>query len=134
MKDFPSHQIFLEKGIDFFLRCAIIIKHLRVECTQRITSMERWLSWSKAHDWKSCVPYKGTEGSNPSLSAKNKAHKRFSVCELFLCPNGNGEFSPKNRLFSPKKYHYSNSISMYSAYPLYLIRLFLSANCIQSSA
>ena len=34
--------------------------------------MERWLSWSKAHDWKSCVPYKGTEGSNPSLSAKKK--------------------------------------------------------------
>ena len=32
--------------------------------------MERWLSWSKAHDWKSCVPYKGTEGSNPSLSAR----------------------------------------------------------------
>ena len=25
--------------------------------------------WSKAHDWKSCVPPKGTEGSNPSLSA-----------------------------------------------------------------
>ena len=25
--------------------------------------------WSKAHDWKSCVP-KGTEGSNPSLSSK----------------------------------------------------------------
>ena len=74
MKDFPSHQIFLEKGIDFFLRCAIIIKHLQVECTQRITSMERWLSWSKAHDWKSCVPYKGTEGSNPSLSAKKKFH------------------------------------------------------------
>jgi hypothetical protein len=23
----------------------------------------------KAHDWKSCVPQKGTEGSNPSLSA-----------------------------------------------------------------
>ena len=34
--------------------------------------MERWLSWSKAHDWKSCVPYKGTEGSNPSLSAKKR--------------------------------------------------------------
>ena len=34
--------------------------------------MERWLSWSKAHDWKSCVPYKGTEGSNPSLSAMKK--------------------------------------------------------------
>ena len=26
--------------------------------------------WSKVHDWKSCVPLKrGTEGSNPSLSA-----------------------------------------------------------------
>ena len=32
-------------------------------------AVERWLSWSKAHDWKSCVPFKGTEGSNPSLSA-----------------------------------------------------------------
>ena len=31
---------------------------------------ERWLSWSKAHDWKSCVPLKGTGGSNPPLSAK----------------------------------------------------------------
>ncbi len=25
--------------------------------------------WSKAHDWKSCVPPKGTVGSNPTLSA-----------------------------------------------------------------
>ena len=33
--------------------------------------MERWLSWSKAHDWKSCIPYKGIKGSNPFLSAKN---------------------------------------------------------------
>ena len=40
-------------------------------------SMERWLSWSKAHDWKSCVPYKGTEGSNPSLSAKKTESKRI---------------------------------------------------------
>ena len=32
--------------------------------------MERWLSWSKAHDWKSCIPYKGIKGSNPFLSAK----------------------------------------------------------------
>ena len=37
--------------------------------------MERWLSWSKAHDWKSCVPYKGTEGSNPSLSASCVPYK-----------------------------------------------------------
>ena len=91
MKDFPSHQIFLEKGIDFFLRCAIIIKHLRVECTQRITSMERWLSWSKAHDWKSCVPYKGTEGSNPSLSAKKSLH----FCgDSFLCETERDSIEP----------------------------------------
>lgn len=24
----------------------------------------------KEHDWKSCVPHKGTVGSNPTLSAK----------------------------------------------------------------
>ena len=25
--------------------------------------------WLKVHAWKACVPYPGTEGSNPSLSA-----------------------------------------------------------------
>ena len=25
--------------------------------------------WSKAHDWKSCIPPKGIQGSNPCLSA-----------------------------------------------------------------
>ncbi len=30
---------------------------------------ERWLSWSKAHDWKSCSGLYPDEGSNPSLSA-----------------------------------------------------------------
>ena len=28
--------------------------------------MQEWLNW---HAWKACVPQKGTEGSNPSLSA-----------------------------------------------------------------
>ncbi len=28
--------------------------------------MQEWLNW---HAWKACVPRKGTEGSNPSLSA-----------------------------------------------------------------
>ncbi len=36
------------------------------------THLERWPSWSKAHDWKSCIPHKGIEGSNPSLSAMKK--------------------------------------------------------------
>ena len=26
--------------------------------------------WSKAHAWKVCIPHKGIEGSNPSLSAR----------------------------------------------------------------
>ena len=29
--------------------------------------VQEWLNW---HAWKACVPQKGTEGSNPSLSAK----------------------------------------------------------------
>ena len=35
--------------------------------------MEKSPSWSRAHDWKSCRPLKGLEGSNPSFSAKGKA-------------------------------------------------------------
>jgi hypothetical protein len=31
--------------------------------------MEKSRSWSSAHDWKSCIPQKGIEGSNPSFSA-----------------------------------------------------------------
>ena len=29
--------------------------------------------WLKEHAWKVCVPLKGTEGSNPSLSARSFA-------------------------------------------------------------
>ena len=46
--------------------------------------MERWLSWSKAHDWKSCVPYKGTEGSNPSLSAECIGRRIFGLRRFFM--------------------------------------------------
>ena len=28
--------------------------------------------WSKAHAWKVCIPHKGIEGSNPSLSASKQ--------------------------------------------------------------
>ncbi len=28
------------------------------------------LEWLKRHAWKACIPQKGIEGSNPSLSAK----------------------------------------------------------------
>ena len=54
-------------------------------CSQalRKKNMERWLSWSKAHDWKSCVPYKGTEGSNPSLSAKKESSLLWRLFFLY---------------------------------------------------
>jgi hypothetical protein len=53
--------------------------------------LERWLSWSKAHDWKSCVPYKGTEGSNPSLSAKRNNPEKG--CSFFISRSIKGEYS-----------------------------------------
>ena len=34
--------------------------------------MERWLSWSKAHDWKSCNGDEPFAGSNPALSARKQ--------------------------------------------------------------
>ena len=37
------------------------------------------LAWSRAHDWKSCKPQKGFEGSNPSFSAK-----RNEVTPIFV--------------------------------------------------
>ena len=45
-------------------------------CSQalRKKNMERWLSWSKAHDWKSCRAHKALKGSNPFLSATEKLH------------------------------------------------------------
>ena len=39
------------------------------------------LEWLKRHDWKSCVLQKGTQGSNPCLSARkleNQAVKRIT--------------------------------------------------------
>ena len=40
--------------------------------------MEKSRSWSSAHDWKSCRRQKRLEGSNPSFSATQKAHRK--VC------------------------------------------------------
>lgn len=39
--------------------------------------------WPKEHDWKSCVPRKGTEGSNPSLCAKKIRERKF-LLRIFL--------------------------------------------------
>ena len=51
--------------------------------------------WPKAHDWKSCIPLKGIEGSNPSLSANNK--KARHKAGFFVIPAGK-EFEPEERV------------------------------------
>ena len=50
---------------------------------QHRSQMEKSRSWPSAHDWKSCIPQKGIEGSNPSFSAKENPHPYgcgFSFC------------------------------------------------------
>ena len=55
-------------------------------------AMEKSRSWPSAHDWKSCIPQKGIEGSNPSFSAtkekpgffKNTGFS-FVFCHNFMC-------------------------------------------------
>ncbi len=49
--------------------------------------------WPNEHAWKACVP-KGTEGSNPSLSA-NLRKNRFSETVIFVPePRYSGAFRP----------------------------------------
>ena len=45
-----------------------------MQAGSRESDMEKSRSWPSAHDWKSCIPQKGIEGSNPSFSAKNNTH------------------------------------------------------------
>ena len=46
--------------------------------------MEKSRSWPSAHDWKSCIPQKGIEGSNPSFSAKKEVTFVYQKLLLFL--------------------------------------------------
>ena len=46
--------------------------------------MEKSRSWPSAHDWKSCIPQKGIEGSNPSFSAKVEIPETVMVSGIFL--------------------------------------------------
>ena len=61
--------------------------HMQVGWTVR--RMEKSRSWPSAHDWKSCIPQKGIEGSNPSFSAKPKTprvSKGFGFFFALLLP------------------------------------------------
>ena len=40
--------------------------------------------WSKAHAWKVCIPQKGIEGSNPSLSASFAIKKKTQIINPFI--------------------------------------------------
>ena len=46
--------------------------------------MEQYRSGHNGHDWKSCVPQKGTEGSNPSCSARKEKQMRKHLLFSFL--------------------------------------------------
>ena len=52
-----------------------------------VRRMEKSRSWPSAHDWKSCIPQKGIEGSNPSFSAKIESSGMFEIPEgfSFIC-------------------------------------------------
>ena len=73
-KNSKKSQKNLKKVLIFSSVCDIIYKSARA-------AMERWLSWSKAHDWKSCLGLYPNEGSNPSLSA-NK-NRTFVYRQMF---------------------------------------------------
>ena len=57
--------ITVQKVLDFFVRLLYNYKVAKIY-------MERWLSWSKAHDWKSCNGLNPFRGSNPLLSARKE--------------------------------------------------------------
>ena len=59
-------------------KCCIICKLIVKPHT------EQYRSGHNGHDWKSCVPQKGTEGSNPSCSAKQRKPVFFQECRFFL--------------------------------------------------
>ncbi len=46
-------------------------------------NLEKSRSWPSAHDWKSCIPQKGIEGSNPSFSAKIPNAYAFGIFFFF---------------------------------------------------
>ena len=80
---YPS-QIFLQKNAKWgltFEDCIAIIAHAVRRCATEY--VERWLSWSKAHDWKSCRAPKALKGSNPFLSAISPWQKDVMGC--FCC-------------------------------------------------
>ena len=61
----------VEKGKIGVDKVSKVLYYMQADCKPH---MEQYRSGHNGHDWKSCVPQKGTEGSNPSCSAINKTH------------------------------------------------------------
>ena len=55
-----------------------------IEVVKRRYNTEQYRSGHNGHDWKSCVPQKGTEGSNPSCSARTKNTGNRKISGVFL--------------------------------------------------
>ena len=78
--------------------CCIINK-LSARQHEASKRMEKSRSWPSAHDWKSCIPQKGIEGSNPSFSAKlnlSEFSEGFFFCSMSFFLTG-GSFLGYNR-------------------------------------
>ena len=77
--------------------------------------MEKSRSWPSAHDWKSCIPQKGIEGSNPSFSAI--ALTSFEVRVFYSCFSPGGIVTTKSgRLLRGKLFFMGIDIFMGLAY------------------
>ena len=69
--------------------------------------MEKSRSWPSAHDWKSCKPQKGFEGSNPSFSAKNKSpSNRMGTCfSCLIKTSRSGSTARTGKLGLKRRFH-----------------------------
>ena len=73
--------------------------------------MQRWLSWSKAHDWKSCVRLI-TDREFESLPLREIRKRIFMVLFFFLQRKSESNFLFLRLLYSSKKLH-GNEDSLY---------------------
>ena len=94
-------EIFYKKLLTICELCSIISQSVATD--ELKNGMEKSRSWPSAHDWKSCIPQKGIEGSNPSFSAITKTLRYSKGFRFFYC-----SFSPL--LGTRRKHHKKKQI------------------------
>ena len=110
----------MKKGLDFPLSFAIIIT-LSVPGSRQVHHLEKSPSWSRAHDWKSCRPLKGLEGSNPSFSAR-KNPVTATVTGFFVSQSGRRRHNgpkPRSPVLAPSARRPRRFHSHFRRCPLY---------------